>query len=55
MSSSQNHRPSVSANTQDAALINLVHAGSEIEPIKSIESFYQFKIQELRGSSNNYS
>jgi len=31
----------------DAALINLVNAGSEIETIKSIESFYRCKIQEL--------
>ncbi|OAV86308.1 hypothetical protein PTTG_04381 [Puccinia triticina 1-1 BBBD Race 1] len=55
MSSSQNRRPSVSGSAQDAALINLVHAGSEIDTIKSIESFYRCKIQELRGSSNNSS
>ncbi|KNZ43809.1 uncharacterized protein VP01_984g8 [Puccinia sorghi] len=44
-------RASVPGNTnqqqQDAALINLVNAGSEIETIKSIESFYRCKIQEL--------
>ncbi|KAI7938838.1 hypothetical protein MJO28_014417 [Puccinia striiformis f. sp. tritici] len=51
MSGSQ-RRTSVSGNHHDAALINLVHAGSETDTIKSIESFYRCKIPELRGSSN---
>ncbi|KAH9450158.1 hypothetical protein Pst134EA_026867 [Puccinia striiformis f. sp. tritici] len=41
MSGSQ-RRTSVSGNHQDAALINLVHAGSETDTIKSIESFCEF-------------
>ncbi|KAA1122016.1 hypothetical protein PGTUg99_018632 [Puccinia graminis f. sp. tritici] len=55
MHGSQGRRASASSNSHDAALINLVHAGSEIDTIKSIESFYRCKIHELRGSSSTSS
>lgn len=51
MNGSQSRRASANGSNQDAALINLVNAGNEIDTIKSIEGFYRCKIQELRGSS----
>jgi hypothetical protein len=39
MNGSQSRRASANGSNQDAALINLVNAGNEIDTIKSIEGF----------------